>query len=189
LRRVHGPAPAARASWTGGAPPIAVGRQFGDDRLDLGHQFVVRSRGPTDPLLGPFLETVRKIGAGDADYPCHGLHREPSFGGDGGSRSCFFDPVACSRASLRIFASSVFFPRSRLSSRTWFCKARYSEAGTTSSPLPAAVRLPCATSRRQVNNWFGATPCRRATRLTVIPGSKVSSTMRTFSGAVQRRRR
>src|SRR5262249_9031047 len=31
--------------------------------------------------------------------------------------------------------------------------------------------------------------CRRATRLTVIPGSKVSSTMRTFSGAVQRRRR
>jgi hypothetical protein len=30
---------------------------------------------------------------------------------------------------------------------------------------------------------------RRATRLTVIPGSKVSSTMRTFSGAVQRRRR
>ena len=23
-------------------PPIAVGRQLGDDRLDLGHQFVVR---------------------------------------------------------------------------------------------------------------------------------------------------
>ena len=39
-----------------------------------------------------------------------------------------------------------------------------------------------ATSRRQVNNWFGATPCRRATRLTVIPGSKVSSTVRSFSG-------
>jgi hypothetical protein len=28
------------------------------------------------------------------------------FGGDGGSGSCFFDPVACSRASLRISASS-----------------------------------------------------------------------------------
>src|SRR5262249_38326749 len=53
-----------------------------------------------------------------------------------------------------------------------------------SSPLPAAVRLPCSTSRRQVNNWFGATPCRRATRLTVIPGSKVSSTMRTLSGGL-----
>ena len=35
--------------------------------------------------------------------------------------------------------------------------------------------------RRHVNNWFGATPCRRATKLTVMPGSKVSSTMRTFS--------
>src|SRR5215472_10819911 len=79
-------------------PPIAVRRPVA---------------GPTDPLLAPFLETVRKIGAGDADYLCHGLHREPSFGGDGGSRSCFFDPVACSRASLRISASSVFLPRSR----------------------------------------------------------------------------
>jgi hypothetical protein len=27
----------------------------------------------------------------------------------------------------------------------------------------AAVRLPCAANRRQVNSWFGATPCRRAT--------------------------
>src|SRR6516225_9373906 len=36
-----------------------------------------------------------------------------SFGGDGGSRSCFFDPVACSSASLRISASSVFLPSSR----------------------------------------------------------------------------
>jgi hypothetical protein len=40
-----------------------------------------------------------------------------------------------------------------------------------------------------VNSWFGATPCRRATRLTVMPGSKVSSTMRTFSDALQRRLR
>ena len=61
--------------------------------------------------------------------------------------------------------------------------------GTTSSPLPAAVKPPCATNRRHVNSWFGATPCRRATKLTVIPGSKVSSTIRTFSDAVQRRRR
>ncbi len=59
----------------------------------------------------------------------------------------------------------------------------------TSSPLPAAVRPPCATRRRHVNSWFGATPCRRATKLTVMPGSKVSSTIRTFSDAVQRRRR
>src|SRR5262249_50319828 len=113
VRGCFAPSPRRRPVERGGAPPIAVGRQFGDDRLDLGYQFVVRSRGPTDPLLAPFLETVRKIGAGDADYLCHGLHREPSFGGDGGSRSCFFDPVACSGASLRISASSVFLPRSR----------------------------------------------------------------------------
>ena len=35
--------------------------------------------------------------------------------------------------------------------------------------------------------WGNAMPTSH--RLTVIPGSKVSSTMRTFSGAVQRRRR
>src|SRR6266566_3591065 len=32
---------------------------------------------------------IAKVGL-HADYLCHGLHREPSFGGDGGSRSCFF---------------------------------------------------------------------------------------------------
>src|SRR5262249_25281108 len=32
---------------------------------------------------------------------------------DGGSRSRFFDPVACSNASLRISASSVFLPSTR----------------------------------------------------------------------------
>jgi hypothetical protein len=63
------------------------------------------------------------------------------------------------------------------------------EAGTTCSPLPAAVSAPSTTSRRQVKSWFGATPCRRATKLTVMPGSNVSSTIRTFSDAVQRRRR
>src|SRR5207247_10875848 len=78
------------------------------------------------------------------------------------------------------------FARLRPTTAKEFC---HGEPGAMGLPLPAAVRLPCATSRRQVNNWFGATPCRRAPRLTVILGSKVSSTMRTFSGAVQRRRR
>src|SRR5262245_54157416 len=120
-----------RATWggtleNGGAPPIAVGRQLGDDRLE-------------------------------------GLFENLRF-----QRLLAQEPMK--------FANLIL-------------QSPIIEAGTTSSPLPAAVRLPCATSRRQVNNWFGATPCRRATRLTVIPGSKVSSTMRTFSGAVQRRRR
>src|ERR1700722_14778245 len=32
-------------------PPVAVGRQLGDDRLDFGHELVVRWRWPADPLL------------------------------------------------------------------------------------------------------------------------------------------
>jgi hypothetical protein len=35
-------------------------------------------------------------------------------------------------------------------------------------------------SARHVKSWFGAPPCRRATKLTVVPGSNVSSTIRTF---------
>jgi hypothetical protein len=42
---------------------------------------------------------------------------------------------------------------------------------TTCSPLPAGVSAPSTTSRRQVKSWFGATPCRRATKLTVMPES------------------
>ena len=62
-------------------------------------------------------------------------------------------------------------------------------AGTTSWPLPAAISAPWAKSRRHVKSWFGATPWRRATKRTVMPGSNVSSTIRTFSDAVLRRRR
>jgi transposase len=64
-----------------------------------------------------------------------------------------------------------------------------SEAGTTSSSAPVAVSAPWAAKRRHVNSWFGAMPCWRATKLTVMPGAKVCSTSRTFSAAVQRRRR
>jgi hypothetical protein len=41
-----------------------------------------------------------------------------------------------------------------------------SEAGTTSSPASAAVNPPWAARRRHVNNWFGAMPYWRATKLT-----------------------
>jgi hypothetical protein len=34
--------------------------------------------------------------AGHADHFCHGLHRVSSFGGNVGSRSCFFELVATS---------------------------------------------------------------------------------------------
>ena len=39
-----------------------------------------------------------------------------------------------------------------------------------------------------MKSWFGFTPWRRATRLTEAPGSWLSSTMRIFSAALQRRR-
>ena len=94
-------------------PPVAVGRQLGDDRLDRNHEFIVRQRWPTDPRLRPFPQPVNQIGAGHPDHLCDGLHREPSFGSDGGSRSCFFEPAACSSASLRISASNVFLPSRR----------------------------------------------------------------------------
>ena len=32
------------------------------------------------------------MGAGDPDHLCHGLHWEPTFGSDGGSRNCFLSP-------------------------------------------------------------------------------------------------
>ena len=47
----------------------------------------------------------------------------------------------------------------------------YSDAGTTSSPAPTADSAPSAYSRRQVNTWFGAIPCCRATSDTENPGA------------------
>src|SRR5262249_44744467 len=110
--------------WGGGDTAVAVGWPVGRDRLDLRHEFIVWQRRPADPFLRSLAHAFDQTGAGDPNHFRHGLHREPSFGGDGGSRSCFFDPVACSSASLRISASSVFLPSSRCSSRTWLCKAR-----------------------------------------------------------------
>src|SRR3984893_3110803 len=99
-------------------PPVAVGRQLGDGRLDLGHKLLVRQRWPAEPLLRSCLPVLPEVEARAPDVLCDGLHGEPSLGSDGGSRSCFFEPVACSSASLRISASSVFLPSSRWSSRT-----------------------------------------------------------------------
>ena len=69
-------------------PPVAVGRQFGDPRLDLCHKLIVRQWRPTDRLLRPLVQTLREVRAGDTDHFRH-------------SRSCFLSPVACSSASLR----------------------------------------------------------------------------------------
>ena len=39
--------------------------------------------------------------------------------------------------------------------------------------------------QRQPNGWFGADPCMRATRVTLLPSRKVISTMREFSSPHQ----
>src|SRR6266700_5682757 len=93
--------------------PIAVGRQIGNNRLDRRHQIAVWYRRPADPPLRPLLQALDQVGPSYPDHLRHDLHREPSFGGNGGSRSRFFEPAACSSASLRISASNVFLPSSR----------------------------------------------------------------------------
>jgi hypothetical protein len=68
-------------------------------------------------------------------------------------------------------------------------RGRHVEAVPRPSPAAAAVKAPWAASRRQVESWFGFTRRRRATRLTEAPGSRLSSTIRISSAALQRRRR
>ena len=54
-----------------------------------------------------------------------------------------------------------------------------SGAGSTNAPSFAI--------RRQADNWFGWTPYRAATALTVAPGRRVSATTRAFTSSGQRR--
>ena len=83
----------------------------------------------------------------------------------------------------------AFLPSSRCSSRTCASKARYSDAGTTSSPAAAAVNAPWLISLRHVKTWLPLMPCWRATSDTLMPGKYVSSTILTFSSGVHRLRR
>jgi hypothetical protein len=57
-----------------------------------------------------------------------------------------------------------------------------------SSSAAVAVNAPCSASRRHVKSWFGDTPQRRATRLTVTPASCVCATISSFSATDHRRR-
>src|ERR1044071_6992239 len=169
--------------------PVPVGRLTGAQRLDLADKLGLGVWATTSPPPAPLASRLHgQIGAGDALSIGDGLHGVPSRAGEGDRNSRFFG-CARSSASRRISLSRVFLPSSRCSSRTWYCRARYSEVGTTSSPAPTANSAPSAYSRRQVKSWFGATPCCRATSDTDIPGAKVSCTIRAFSSADQRRRR
>ena len=94
--------------------------------------------------------------------------------------------IGTTAAAAAVFCPHSAFEHLRLPASC--CQPAPGYASTTSWPLPAAISAPWAKSRRHVKSWFGATPWRRATKRTV-PGSNVSSTIRTFSDAVQRRRR
>src|SRR3954447_9236349 len=131
-------------------PAVAVGRQIGDNAFDLADEVLVRLRPATDKLPLGVLRPLGEVRAGNADDVRDGLHRELPAVDDSKRDVPLFGPPASS-ASFRISASRVFLPSKRWSSRTWFCSARYSEAGTTFSSAPAAVSAPWATRRRQVN--------------------------------------
>ena len=68
--------------------PLPIRRRLGDDRLDRGDDF--RQLRSADPLLlGRAWRRSIKL---ERETPITSATvRELSFGGDGGSRSCFFD--------------------------------------------------------------------------------------------------
>ncbi|CDO14701.1 unnamed protein product [Klebsiella pneumoniae] len=120
------------------------------------------------------------IGSSENDVQLRTRHPEttadeaysPSPGNKGACAIHFF-ARPYSTASLRSSFSIVFLPSRRWSSLICFMAAASSEAGTTCSPAATAVRLPSWYCLRQRNSWLAATPCCRATRETVIPGSKL----------------
>src|SRR5215471_489331 len=130
---------------------VAVGRLAGDQHLDLGDEIRLGLRSPTATLRGPLrCRLFSKIGTGHTEGIADRLHGMSSRAGKGDRNSRFFG-CANSSASRNTSFSKVFLPSSRCNSRTWCCRARYSEAGTTSSPAPTANSAPSAYSRRQVN--------------------------------------
>src|SRR5690606_11797466 len=149
----------------------------------VGASTTTASISPAARSLGP-LCCIRARYAQDVAY-----RLQRSSPGSNGERAIHFRSRASSTASFRISASSVFLPSSRCSSRICRRAASSSVAGTTASPAPTAVSAPSFSSLRQWNNWFGFTPCRRATSETDIPGSYVARTIASFSEAVHRLRR
>jgi hypothetical protein len=90
-----------------------------------------------------------------------------------------------SSASLRISTSSVFRPSWRSSSRMRLSISRTSRLLVTSSSPVTATLPPSSISRRQRYKRLGATPLRRATIEMLSRPSSVSSTILSFSAALQ----
>ena len=123
-------------------PPIAVGRQMGNHCLELGHQFAVGQRGPTNPLWVVPADAP----PGWSERPRSPLPRSPS-------RTVLIKAVMAVAAAvrappLRISTSSGFLP-----SRRWVRALGCAKSDNQKPARPlghrAAVRLPCATGQRQ----------------------------------------
>lgn len=134
-------------------------------------------RAPGRPLRQPGGE----MRTGHVQRRGDGVHGKPSLGSDSDRNLRFLYILRQVQASFRISTSRVFLPRSRCNSWICSCCARKADAGTTSSSAAVAVSAPCSASRRHVKSWFGDTPQRRATRLTVTPASRVCATISNFS--------
>ncbi len=111
------------ARQSGMHPPIAIGGHGGDYGLDLLDQGGIRHGRPAARASGARLGLLGKVGAGHSEVVGHDTHREVSFGNETDRSSRFFESTT-SKASLSTSASSVFLPKSRCSSRTWFWRAR-----------------------------------------------------------------
>src|SRR3954454_15613086 len=124
--------------------PVSVGRLAGDQCLDLSDKLCLGLWGPAPPPTGPLQAGLHgEIGAGDTQGIGDRLHSVSSRTGDSERNSRFFG-CTNSSASRSTSFSKVFLPSRRCNSRTWCCNARYSEAGTTSSPAPTADSAPSA---------------------------------------------
>ena len=111
------------ARQSGLHPPIAVGGHGGDHGLDLLDQGGLRQGRPATRRGGLRLCLLDEIRARHPEGLGDDTHREPSFGNETDRSSRFFESTT-SKASLNTSASSVFLPKSRCNSRTWFWRAR-----------------------------------------------------------------
>lgn len=104
-------------------PPVAVGRQVGDQCTDIGHEFGIGQwRPPARPGRWPVAHRGQ-VRPCDADRFGDRAHR-PSSGNEIERNGSFFGPAARETASRRISFSIVFLPSMRCSSRTWASRAR-----------------------------------------------------------------
>ena len=96
-------------------PPITVGGQNGDERLDRGEKRSIRQRRATSTTRGGPLPG-REVRARDAQGCGDRAHRPPP-GHEVTREGSFLGAVTRSTASRRISFSSVFLPSNRCSSR------------------------------------------------------------------------